>query len=113
MECLFCKIVNNEIKSNKIYEDEELICIRDINPQAPVHILIIPKKHIGKLHETQQDDIILLGKMLKIACQIAEKEGIKDSGYRIVINTNRNAGQSIDHIHFHLLGGRIMLWPPG
>lgn len=111
MNCIFCKIVNNEIKTNKIYEDEDLICIRDINPQAPVHILIIPKKHIAKLYETE--DITLLGKMLKICSFIAEKEGIKDSGYRIVINTNKNAGQSVEHIHFHLLGGRIMLWPPG
>ncbi|HOK56242.1 MAG TPA: histidine triad nucleotide-binding protein [bacterium] len=111
MNCVFCKIINNEIKSDKIYEDDDMVCIRDINPQAPVHILIIPKKHIEKLYEVE--DTFLLGKMLKIACQIAEKEGIKDSGFRIVINTNRNAGQSVDHIHVHLIGGRIMMWPPG
>lgn len=111
MNCIFCKIVNGEIKSEKVYEDENLVCIKDINPQAPVHILIIPKKHIEKLYQT--DEITLLGKMLKVACDIAEKEGIKESGYRIVINTNRNAGQSVDHIHFHLLGGRILMWPPG
>ncbi|MCM8817957.1 MAG: histidine triad nucleotide-binding protein [Candidatus Omnitrophica bacterium] len=111
MDCIFCKIVNGEIKSAKVYEDEDVLCIKDINPQAPVHILIIPKKHIAKLYQT--DEITLLGKMLKIGCDIAEKEGIKESGYRIVINTNRNAGQSVDHIHFHLLGGRILMWPPG
>lgn len=111
MDCVFCKIIKNEIKSEKIYEDEDVICIRDINPQAPIHILIIPKKHIEKLY--QIDEIELLGKMLKIACLMAEKEKIKESGFRIVINTNRNAGQSVEHIHFHLLGGRVMLWPPG
>ena len=111
MNCVFCKIIRNEIKSDKVYEDDDLICIRDINPQAPIHLLIIPKKHVEKLYEV--DDLILLGKMLKIACQIAEKEGIKESGFRIVINTNRNAGQSVEHVHVHLLGGRIMMWPPG
>ncbi|MCM8803881.1 MAG: histidine triad nucleotide-binding protein [Candidatus Omnitrophica bacterium] len=111
MNCIFCKIVNNEIKSDKVFEDEDLICIKDINPQAPVHILIIPKKHVEKLH--QIEDISFLGKILKVAYKIAEKQGIKESGYRIVINTNRDAGQSINHVHFHLLGGRIMHWPPG
>jgi len=111
MNCIFCRIARNEIKSDKVYEDNDLICIKDINPQAPVHILIIPKKHVQKLYEVE--DLILLGKMLKIACQIAEKEGIKESGFRIVINTNRNAGQSVEHVHVHLLGGRIMMWPPG
>ncbi|MCS7180938.1 MAG: histidine triad nucleotide-binding protein [bacterium] len=111
MNCIFCKIINKEIKSDIIYESEELICIRDINPQAPVHILIIPKKHIEKLYEIE--DELLLGKMLKIACEIAKKEGIKETGFRIVINTNKNAGQSVEHVHFHLLGGRLMLWPPG
>jgi histidine triad (HIT) family protein len=111
MECVFCKIISNEIKSEKVYEDEDLIGIRDINPQAPVHILIIPRKHFEKLH--QIEEISLLGKMIKIAYQIAEKEGILNSGYRIVINTNREAGQSVDHVHIHLLGGRIMRWPPG
>jgi len=103
--------VNNEIKSEKIYEDEDVIGIKDINPQAPIHILIIPKKHFEKLY--QIEDTELLGKMIKVASLIAEKEGIKYSGYRLVINTNRNAGQSVDHVHIHLLGGRIMLWPPG
>ncbi|MGB9677612.1 MAG: histidine triad nucleotide-binding protein [Candidatus Ratteibacteria bacterium] len=111
MSCIFCKIANNQIKSEKVYEDDDLICIKDINPQAPIHILIIPKKHIEKLYEVEE--ISLLGKMLKVACEIAEKEGIKESGYRIVINTNKNAGQSVNHLHFHLLGGRIMHWPPG
>lgn len=111
MECVFCKIIRNEIKSQKVYEDEDCIGIRDINPQAPIHILIIPKQHIEKLHNTS--DIYFLGKILKVCYEIAEKEGIKETGYRIVINTNRNAGQSVNHLHFHLLGGRIMHWPPG
>jgi len=110
-DCIFCKIVKNEIPSEKIYEDDDYIAIKDINPQAPVHILVIPKKHIEKLHNT--DDEKLLGKMVIICSKIADKLGIKEKGYRIVINTNKWAGQSVDHIHFHLLGGRIMNWPPG
>lgn len=110
-ECIFCKMGRGEIKCNKVYEDDTFLAFRDINPQAPVHILIIPKRHIAKLHDTE--DISLLGELLKIAYNLARDEGIRDSGYRIVINTNRNAGQSVDHLHLHLLGGRIMQWPPG
>ncbi|HOL22488.1 MAG TPA: histidine triad nucleotide-binding protein [bacterium] len=110
-ECIFCKIGRGEIKCNRVYEDDNFIAFRDINPQAPVHILIIPKKHIAKLYDTE--DISLLGRLLHIASKIAKDEGIEQSGYRVVINTNRNAGQSVEHLHLHLLGGRIMQWPPG
>ena len=110
-DCVFCKIIRGEISSDKVYEDEKFIAFRDINPQAPVHILIIPKVHIPKLCDTE--DANLLGEMILIANKIAEKENIKDRGYRIVINTNKEAGQSVDHLHLHLLGGRIMKWPPG
>ncbi len=110
-DCIFCKIASGEIPAQIVYKDDEFVAFRDINPQAPVHILIIPRKHIPKLYDT--DDEKLLGKMLVLANEIAKKEGISEDGYRIVINTNRNAGQSIDHLHLHLLGGRIMNWPPG
>ncbi|RLG99163.1 histidine triad nucleotide-binding protein [Candidatus Bathyarchaeota archaeon] len=110
-DCIFCKIASGEIPAQIVYKDDEFVAFRDINPQAPVHILIIPKKHIPKLYDT--DDEKLLGKMLVLANEIAKKEGISEDGYRIVINTNRNAGQSIDHLHLHLLGGRVMNWPPG
>lgn len=110
-ECIFCKIIRGEIKCSKVYEDDNFFAFRDINPQAPVHILIVPKKHIAKLYDTQ--DISILGGLLHIANRIAREEGIAENGYRVVINTNRNAGQSVDHLHLHLLGGRIMQWPPG
>jgi histidine triad (HIT) family protein len=110
-ECIFCKMVKGEIKCNKVYEDDEFLAFRDINPQAPVHILVIPKKHIEKLYQTEE--ISLLGNLLHIASKIAKDERIEESGYRVVINTNRNAGQSVEHLHLHLLGGRLMHWPPG
>jgi len=110
MECLFCKIINKEIESEIIYEDEKCVAIKDINPQAPTHILILPRKHISSLRECE--DIDILGYLLKIAKDIALKEKLHD-GFRIVINDGANAGQSIFHLHFHLLGGRVMKWPPG
>ncbi len=99
------------IKCDKFYEDETFLAFRDINPQAPVHILLIPKKHIAKLHDTE--DAELLGGLLKLASRIAKNEGISESGYRVVINNNRDAGQSVEHLHLHILGGRVMKWPPG
>lgn len=109
--CIFCKIIKGEINCKKVYEDNSFFAFHDINPQAPVHILVIPKQHIAKLYEAQ--DTFLLGRLLQIASEIAKDEGIAESGYRIIINTNRNAGQSVEHLHLHLLGGRIMHWPPG
>ncbi|HDN98038.1 MAG: histidine triad nucleotide-binding protein [Candidatus Omnitrophota bacterium] len=110
-DCIFCKIAKGSVSAKVVYEDDEFIAFHDINPQAPVHILIIPKKHIPRLCDTEDKE--LLGKMLILANKIAEKMGILEDGYRVVINTNRNAGQTIDHLHLHLLGGRIMNWPPG
>lgn len=104
-------MAEGKIRCNKVYEDEVFLSFRDINPQAPVHILIIPKKHITKLHDT--DDISLLGRLLNLAGRIAKDEGISENGYRIIINTNRDAGQSVEHLHLHLMGGRVMKWPPG
>ncbi|MFA4044771.1 MAG: hypothetical protein HZRFUVUK_001571 [Candidatus Fervidibacterota bacterium] len=112
-KCIFCDIANKRVESQIVYEDEEVIAFRDINPQAPTHILIIPKKHIGSLNEAQDEDAQLLGKLLLTARRIAVSEGISESGYRIVLNTNRQAGQSVFHIHLHLLGGRAFGWPPG
>ncbi len=110
-DCIFCRMAEGKIKCNKVYEDETFLAFRDINPQAPVHILIIPRKHIAKLHDT--NDASLLGRLLYLASGIAKDEGIAEGGYRIVINNNRDAGQSVEHLHLHLLGGRIMKWPPG
>jgi histidine triad (HIT) family protein len=113
MDCLFCKIINGEIKADKVYEDDLSVGIRDINPQAPVHVLIIPKKHISTLNEITEENKNLIGHLFLVAKEIARKEGIAERGYRTVINCNRESGQSIFHIHLHLLGGRLMGWPPG
>ena len=104
-------MVKGEIPCNKVYEDALSIAFKDINPQAPVHILIIPKQHISNISES--DERLLLGTLLQTASLIAKQENISESGYRLIINTNKNAGQTVDHLHIHLLGGRIMKWPPG
>lgn len=113
MSCLFCKMVEGEIPTNKVYEDDELFAFRDINPQAPTHILIIPKRHIATLNEASADDQLLLGKIMLKAKELAAEEGLADDGYRVVLNCNIHGGQSVHHIHLHLLGGRQMVWPPG
>jgi len=110
-DCIFCKIIKGQISAEKVYEDDDCIGIKDVNPQAPVHILVIPKKHIDKLYNLEDEK--LLGKMLIVCSKIAEMFSIKENGYRIVINTNKFAGQSVEHLHYHLIGGRIMNWPPG
>ncbi len=112
-ECLFCKIVAREIPANIIYEDEHAVAFRDINPQAPVHVLVVPRAHIPSLAQSQPDHAPLLGHLLEVCAQLARQEGIETEGYRVVLNTNRAAGQSVFHLHFHLLGGRQMTWPPG
>ena len=110
-DCLFCKMVAGEIKPDTVYEDESVLAFRDINPQAPVHLLVIPKIHIKSLNEL--DDLQLAGKLLKIAAQLARKEGLAEDGYRTVINCNVNGGQEVYHLHLHVMGGRQMVWPPG
>jgi len=110
-ECIFCKIASGAINCEKVYEDDIAVAFRDINPQAPVHILIVPRKHIVKLHDA--NDSLFLGALLEIASKLAVSEGIAGGGYRVVINTGRDAGQSVEHLHVHLMGGRIMKWPPG
>ena len=110
--CLFCKIAAGIIPVEKLYEDEEIIAFSDIAPQAPVHFLVIPKKHIAGPAAIGQDDEHLLGRTLRVAAQIAKKEGIGDQ-YRLVTNNGTEAGQTVFHLHLHVLGGRTMQWPPG
>lgn len=105
-ECLFCKISDKKISAKIEYEDEEIVAFDDINPKAPVHILIVPKKHIPSVAEITEGDTGLLGKMIFVAKKLAEEKGIAESGYRLVFNTKKNAGQIVDHIHLHLLGGQ-------
>ena len=110
-DCLFCKMVTGEIKPDVVYEDESILAFRDINAQAPVHILIIPKCHVTTLNDL--DDIGLGGKLLQTAIMLAEQQGLSEAGYRTVINCNKSGGQEVFHLHLHLLGGRQMTWPPG
>lgn len=109
--CLFCNMVAGVIKPDIVYEDENILAFRDINPQAPVHILIIPKRHVATLNDL--DDTLLAGQLLQIAVQLAKQEGLSEAGYRTVFNCNQHGGQAVYHLHLHLLGGRQMAWPPG
>ena len=113
MNCLFCKIAEGEIPSNSVYKDDELIVFRDIKPQAPTHLLVVPRKHIATINDTQAQDQKLLGNMILKAKQCAEAEGLSTDGYRLVFNVNSGGGQEVYHIHLHVLGGRQMNWPPG
>ena len=113
MNCLFCKIIAKEIPSKIVYEDEHVLAFEDLTPQAPVHILIVPKKHISTSLDIQEEDNELIGRMYRAANAIAEEKGIAERGFRTVMNCNREAGQTVFHIHLHLLGGRPMHWPPG
>jgi histidine triad (HIT) family protein len=113
MDCLFCEIVSGAIPAKKVFEDDQAIAFRDIDPQAPVHILIVPKRHITSLAQAEGDgDKPLLGHLLVLAQQIARSENL-GGGYRTVVNTGPDGGQTVDHLHLHLLGGRAMHWPPG
>lgn len=111
--CLFCKIVRKEIPSSVVHEDESVLAFSDINPQAPVHILVIPKEHIERVSDLSSEHAGLLIHMLTAANKLAREKNIADRGYRLVLNCNAEAGQSVFHVHMHLLGGRIMRWPPG
>jgi len=112
-DCLFCKIVEHQLQSKIVFENDQVVAFEDINSQAPTHILVVPKKHIPTLNEVTSEDQNLLGAVVMAAIQIANDRRISSSGYRLVWNTNRGAGQSVFHIHLHLLGGRTMAWPPG
>jgi len=111
--CIFCKIVAGEMSSSFIYQDDEVTAFKDINPQAPSHILIVPNKHIGSVGDASGEDQAVLGKLLLAAAQIAQEKGVANRGYRLVINTGVDGGQSVSHLHVHLLAGRQMSWPPG
>ncbi|WP_459894413.1 histidine triad nucleotide-binding protein [Hydrogenobaculum acidophilum] len=112
MECIFCKIASKEIKSDIVYEDEELMAFKDIKPVAPTHVLLIPKKHIDGVQALKDEDQMLVGKMIVKAKEIADKLELKE-GYRLVFNIGEYGGQTINHIHLHIIGGRPMMWPPG
>jgi histidine triad (HIT) family protein len=111
--CIFCKIKNKEIPSKIVFEDERIIAFNDANPQAPVHILLVSKEHFASLNDIPEEKKDVLSHLLLKARQIAQQEGISKNGYRIVLNTEKDSGQEVFHIHFHLLGGRGMTWPPG
>lgn len=113
MNCLFCKIIKGEIPSAKVYEDDKVYAFRDIEPQAPVHILIIPKAHIASANELTEENASIVGHIFAVAAKIAKEEGIAEGGYRIVNNCGEDGGQTVKHLHFHMLGGRSLAWPPG
>ena len=112
MDCLFCKIASGTIPVERVYEDDDVLAFPDINPQAPTHVLFIPKQHIASHADAAADHAELLGRLLLAVGEVARKKGLSN-GYRLVINTGPDAGQSVDHLHVHLLGGRSMGWPPG
>jgi len=112
-DCLFCKIIAREIPASIVYEDERLIAIKDINPQAPTHLLLVPKRHIPTLNDLAAGDDQIVGELVRRAAAIAKDQGIDAGGFRTVFNTNRDAGQTVFHIHLHLIGGRSLSWPPG
>jgi histidine triad (HIT) family protein len=113
MNCIFCKIINDEIPSRKVYEDEDILAFHDVNPQAPVHVLVIPKKHIAKVSDMDGEDELLLGKLVNVSKKVADDLGILEDGFRLVINNGKQAHQTVFHIHLHVIGGRRMGWPPG
>ncbi len=112
-DCLFCKIVAGDIPGSIVHRDEHLLAFKDINPQAPLHVLIVPRRHIASLNDLGPEDDDLVGEMVRRAAAIAREHGCADSGYRTVFNCNADAGQTVFHIHLHVLGGRRLSWPPG
>ena len=105
-DCIFCKIIKGEIPSNKVYEDENVLAFHDINPAAPIHILVIPKKHISMLTDLEKEDEVLIGKIYTVINKIAEQEGFIEQGYRVIVNCGKDSGQEVMHIHFHVLAGK-------
>jgi histidine triad (HIT) family protein len=112
-DCLFCDIVSGKIGANVIYRDDSVIAFTDIRPVAPLHVLIIPRKHIVSILDFEPDDDALIGRVFQVAGRLAREHGVAESGFRVVVNAGRDAGQSVFHVHYHLLGGRQMSWPPG
>jgi histidine triad (HIT) family protein len=111
--CLFCKIINREIPASIVYEDDRILAFNDVNPQGPTHVLVVPKRHIASLNDLAPDDDRIVGEVIRRAATIAGELGIAAGGFRSVFNTNRDAGQTVFHIHLHLIGGRSLTWPPG
>lgn len=112
-DCLFCKIATGEIPSHKLFEDDDVVAFEDINPHAPVHVLVIPRRHMRTLNDLTPEDDLVLGRVVRAAARVAQEHGIAGSGYRAVLNCNAHAGQSVWHVHMHVLGGRPLNWPPG
>lgn len=112
-DCLFCKIVEGKIPSKKVYEDGDVLAFDDIDPQAPVHVLVVPKRHVATLNDLAPEDDAVAGKLLRVAARIAKERGLADRGWRATVNVNRDAHQLVFHVHLHLLGGRSFGWPPG
>ena len=112
-DCIFCKIVAGEIPSEIVAEDDKTVAFKDINPQAPVHILVIPKKHIANSAATGAEDEALLGRLIRAGCEVAAEVGVNETGFRLVLNNGRDAGEAVPHLHLHVLGGRSLGWPPG
>jgi histidine triad (HIT) family protein len=112
-ECIFCRIARGEAPSTIVYEDDRVVAFRDLNPGAPMHVLVIPRKHVPSLTALSADDDKTVGHLVRVASRLAAEEKIAESGFRLVANCGPDAGQSVDHVHFHLLGGRAMGWPPG
>jgi histidine triad (HIT) family protein len=113
MSCLFCRIASGEISASKVFEDADVLAFSDINPQAPLHVLVIPKRHIATTNDLGEADEALVGKLVRTAAALATQKGYADRGYRVLLNCNAEAGQTVFHIHLHLLAGRNLGWPPG
>lgn len=113
MSCIFCRIIAGEIPSTTVYDDDALVAFKDVNPQAPMHVLVVPRRHIATLNDLQPGDDALVGSMFRVAARLAREAGFDGSGYRTVFNCNAQAGQTVFHVHLHVLGGRTMAWPPG
>ena len=112
-DCIFCKIVAEEIPADVVYTDDQVIAFRDISPQAPTHILVIPREHISSVNDLSEDHASMVGRLILVAKELAAEDGLAESGYRLVLNTGPDGGQAVSHIHLHLFGGRPMAWPPG
>ena len=112
-DCLFCRIISRDIQASIVYEDERILAFNDINPQAPTHVLVVPKQHIATLNDLSANDDQIVGELVRRAAAIAKERGISAGGFRTVFNTNRDAGQTVFHVHLHLIGGRSLSWPPG
>ena len=113
MDCIFCKIANGEINGDVLYQDDEVVGFRDLNPQAPHHILFVPRRHVATVNDFENADASLVGKLVLAAGKVARELGVAEEGYRLVTNCNGNAGQTVFHVHLHMLAGRVMRWPPG